>query len=636
MGRLDPEVIEGVRRIGVSQRHRGPDAEGHWTSPPSGPGVGACFAHRRPAIVELSERGIQPMVAREFGFELWATGEIYNYRQLRHDLLEKGTAFESEGDSEVILKAYATWGDACVQKLRGMFAFSIWDASRRRVLLARDRVGVKPLYSAEIETPAGGRALLFASEVRGLLEGGLIQRRLDPAAPAKFLWNGFVPGPETIISGVRSLPAGHTAWVADTGRIIEQKRYWRPPSASETSDQPEALGDALRGAVASRMISDVPLGVFLSGGIDSSAVAALAVESAGSVRTFNVSFDEAGFDESEHARAVAAALGTQHQEIRLTQDRFKAQLEEALGSLDQPTFDGINTYAVSRAVREAGMTVALSGAGGDEIFAGYRSFQDLPRARNWSRRLANVPDLRLRGLAALVARIREPRRAGIPLQTRWGKLGDALATRGDLVDLYQVAYALFTRSFQRRLRLDPEPPGVSHGMATTRACELEELIAREPDLHAISQLELSCFIGDRLLPDTDSTSMAVSLEVRVPLVDHEVIEAAAHLSPSQRYGKLGRKQALRSLALDKLDPALFERPKAGFELPLEHWSRDALMGEIDASFADRERLESIGLDPEGVAELWRAYQARAPGLYWSRIWALFVLLHWTRVHRVTL
>jgi asparagine synthase (glutamine-hydrolysing) len=635
VGGLDPGVLEAVRRSDVSQAHRGPDAEGFWTSPIRGEGTGAAFAHRRLAIIDLSEGGRQPMIDPSTGNVLCFNGEIYNFRQLRTELKAAGASFRTLTDTEVILHAYAAWGSSCVQRLRGMFAFALWDATRRCVFLARDRLGIKPLYIVHVRRPGGGRVLLFASELRALLEGGLVERRLNPRGLAAYLWNGFVTGPETIIDGVQKLDAGHTARISDAGEILKYDRYWQLPAPAVHTHERDALSRTLREAVELRLVSDVPIGVFLSGGIDSSAVAALATRSSGSrIRTFNLGFDEASYDESPHARAVAQALGTEHHEIRLTQGDFKRQLETALSSLDQPSFDAINTYFISRAVREAGMTVALSGAGGDELFGGYRSFVDVPRARRWARRLAPIPKATLRKIAAIAVQTILP--GEIPPQTRWGKLGDALATRGALVELYQVSYGLFSSAFVQQLRRTPVPDGMDFGLHAARARALETMISGRSELEAVSLLELSCFVGDRLLPDTDAASMAVSLEVRVPLLDHEVIEAATALDERARYRPLGLKQALRDTALSSLDPALFDRPKSGFVLPLEDWSRDALTGEIESSFRNEEACEEVGLDPAATRRLWRAYRAGSPGIYWSRVWALFVLLHWARAHRVRL
>jgi asparagine synthase (glutamine-hydrolysing) len=621
VGRLDAEIHDAIDRAGLRMAHRGPDADGSWSSTEAGPG--ARFTHRRLAIIDLSAAGVQPMTDADTGNVICFNGEIYNFAALRKELEAAGIRFRSDGDTEVLLKGYACWGRGVLKRLRGMFAFALWDASERRVLLARDRLGIKPLYLANVERPGGRRALLFASEVRALLAGGLVPRRLSEAGLASYLWNGFVVGPHTMVHGVRQLSAGCSAWVDAEGNLGAEEPFWELPVDTDDPDAEARLAEALHEAVALRLISDVPVGVFLSGGIDSSAVASLAVAaSSNPVRTFNIAFDEAEFDESPHARAVAEALGTDHHELRLSQSLFHEQLEPALCGLDQPTFDGINTYFVSRAVREAGITVALSGAGGDELFGGYRSFRDVPEAL-------------LRAAGSAAARLLSGGGGLLPPQTRYGKLGDALATRGDLVSLYQISYGLFSESFLDQLWKGDGSPPTEHGLPPQVASALRQRLGNADTLAAISALELHCFVGERLLRDTDTASMAVALEARVPLLDHEVVEAAAALPRSIRYAGLGSKQPLRDIALSNLDPALFDRPKSGFVLPLEVWTREALKGEMDSAFRDSARCEAAGLAPASVSKLWQAWQQRSPGLYWSRLWSLYTLLHWTRNEGVT-
>ncbi len=638
VGAIDGEVTDAIARCSDFQAHRGPDAKGTWRSD-SEPEFGAYFAHRRLAIIDLSDAGRQPMHDPSTGNVLCFNGEIYNFGIVRGELESLGHEFRTQTDSEVILKSYAQWGRDCVRHFRGMFAFALWDATSRRVLIARDRVGIKPLYISEVQRPAGKRIAIFASEVRALLESGLVDRRLSETALSTYLWNGFVNGSATIVDGIRSFPAGHTGWIDADGTMQEPERFWSLPTSSTGSgsdeDREEHLADKLQQAVRDRLIADVPLGVFLSGGIDSSAMANLASRCSQGIRTFNIAFDESEFDESSYARAVAEHIGTEHHEIHLGEARFASQLESALGGLDQPTFDGINTYFVSRAVREAGITVAVSGAGGDELFGGYRSFRDIPKAATWARRLGVLPDPVRRRLAGLVTRLKTGPAGVVPPQTRWGKLADALATKGDIAELYQVSYGLFSSAFLAQLsRLRSAP--TSHGLAAADSTARDRFWRDAPTLHGISNLELMNFIGERLLRDTDTASMAVALEVRVPLLDHEVIEAAAGMSIPRRYEPLGRKDALRRNGLRGLPTELFDRPKSGFVLPLEVWSRNALKGDIDATLRDRGLCEASGLNPDAVLRLWEAHQAGAPGIYWSRIWAIFVLLHWTRRYRVTL
>jgi asparagine synthase (glutamine-hydrolysing) len=578
----------------------------------------------------LSADGEQPMHDTESGLTIVFNGEIYNFAVLRTELEALGQVFRTRTDTEVLLKAHAAWGDDAVERFNGMFAYALWDTKRRRTLLVRDRLGIKPLYFTQV-----GGTVLFASEVRALLATDLIDRRLDPAALRSYLWNGFVVGPQTVIEGVQLLPAGSMLAVYDSGER-ELVRYWRQPSSNGMDDDTTELHERLLQSVRMRLVADVPIGVFLSGGVDSSALAALASQvSDDPVQTFNISFDETEFDESPYARRVAESIGSEHHDIRLTEQHFASQLDDALASIDQPTFDAINTYFVSRAVREAGLTVALAGTGGDELFGGYTSFRELPMAMRWSRYASVVPEAWLRVAAAGLTRFKTGRPGEVAPQTRWGKLGDALATRGDLLKMYQVSYGLFTQSFLEQLRAT-EVGGVEYGLPVGRARELEREASRCRPLGAISMLEQSLFLGERLLRDTDAASMSVALEVRVPLLDHTLVEALARLRDATRFAPLGQKQLLRELCLGGVDPSLFDRPKSGFVLPLDVWCRRQVKGVIDSTFADRELSASVGLRSEAIGRLWRSYQEGAPGLYWSRIWSLFVLLNWCRSHGVAL
>jgi asparagine synthase (glutamine-hydrolysing) len=635
IGHIDPLILEAVERASLRQAHRGPDDEGFWSSLPGrGSGIGAAFAHRRLAILDLSPAGHQPMIDAETGNVIVYNGEVYNFRELRAELQQQGIGCTSDCDTEVILKAYRAWGEACVEKFRGMFAFAIWDDAKQSVFLARDRVGIKPLYIAEVGE-GDLRTVLFASELRALLETGLIERTIDPVGLATFLWNGFVIGPRTIVRGVRLLPAGAAVTIdAEHGLAgSPPRRFWSLPMVADRETRPEEVVQVLREAVRLRLVSDVPLGVFLSGGVDSSVVAALAAQAADSpIRTFNISFDEQQYDESPFAAGVARALGADHTDVRLTRTMFRNNLDDALGAMDQPSFDGINTYFVSRAVREAGITVALAGVGGDELFGGYESFGRVPRAARLSRFLSMAPGSLMMPCAGLVARARM-RNFGAPgPQTSWGKLPDVVSARGDLLATYQISYAMFTRRFLDQIAPGGAPADVRWGLPADRAQELRALIHDRSDLRAVSALEVSCFVTERLLRDIDCTSMATSLEVRVPLLDHEFIAAAAGLSEVERFLPLKRKILLRSIARRAAGSAMVDRPKSGFVIPLDLWCREALRREVEDVLRDEALIASVGLSPAAVEQLWNAFCSGHRGIYWSRIWALFVLLWWCREH----
>ena len=645
------ELVDCVRRTSSALRHRGPDGSGLWAAKDAE----VVFAHRRLAVLDLTAAGTQPMVDSESGCVITFNGEIYNFLELRHELEALGESFHSSSDTEVVLKAYKHWGLDAIPRLRGLFALAIWDPRSRSVHLVRDQMGIKPLYWTIARNGDTGREfLLFASEVRALLASGAVPRRLDPAAIASYLFHGFVVGPATIVEGVHLLPAASTLTIAPGSesngtnkRVLQQ--YWKMPSSAACHATEAELRDVLAGTVRMQLVSDVPLGIFLSGGIDSSAVAVLASEVApDAVHTFTIGFDESGLDESRYAAQVAKAIRSRHTAVKLREADFLDQLPDAFSAIDQPTFDAINTYFVSRAARSAGMTVALAGTGGDELFGGYASFVDLPkalRAGSWlpGRSVTGNAKLALEGAIGGAARIANDLYWNVlghaPPQTRWGKIADVARAAHDLLGLYQVSYALFTRETQARLSAAPirEAQRIQeYGLPAEIAREWRARIQGSEPLHAISLLELSSFVGERLLRDTDTASMAVSLEVRVPLLDHVLCETVAGIDPARRFSPPRKKQLLRDLALKRLDPAIFDRPKSGFVLPIDVWARRRLQPEMERLLCDTSLVRRVGLSPEALQILWRSFAAGRRGLYWSRVWAIYVLLAWCQAHDLAL
>jgi asparagine synthase (glutamine-hydrolysing) len=645
------KIARFVERISEAERHRGPDGSGLWESSAQE----VVFGHRRLAILDLSDAGAQPMVDHRSGCAITFNGEIYNFREIRRDLEALGEKFRSSSDTEVILTAYRRWGIDAVRRFRGIFALALWDPRARRVHLVRDPMGIKPLYwTAVRDVDSGEEVVLFASEVRALLASGAVARRLDPLALASYLWHGFVVGPNTIVEGVHLLPAASILTIEpDDEAPFENARqileYWHMPSSPQRSTTESELREELTNTVAMQLVSDVPLGVFLSGGVDSSAVAALACEVApDSVHTFTVGFELNAYDETHYARQVADAIQSRHTTVVLTEQSFQAQLPDAFAAIDQPTMDAINTYFVSRAARNAGMTVALAGTGGDEVFGGYRSFVDIPQAL---RAIAWLPSAGEKGMArrAFDGMVTLGARLGTrlswnllkvaPPQTRWGKAADVARVAPDTLGLYQVFYALFTRETQAVLAADlvrQAQREERHGLPVAVASAWGERIRGAEVLHAISLLELSSFIGERLLRDTDAAAMTVALEVRVPLLDHVLMETVSGIHPMRRFHPLGSKQLLRDAALAKLNPAIFDRPKSGFVLPIDIWARRCLRPQMEAAFGDPGLASRVGLRDDSVQTLWRSFVAGRQGLYWTRVWAIYVLLAWCQTHDVSL
>jgi asparagine synthase (glutamine-hydrolysing) len=638
VGRLTRNNRSALLRMNAAMTHRGPDAEGTWESSPSDgsdEGLGVMMAHRRLAILDLSDAGRQPMVDPTTGDVIVFNGEIYNYRELREGLEAQQERFESTGDSAVLLRTLATHARDGVKRLRGMFAFAFWDTSQRQLLLARDPLGIKPLYVAQNADRSAGWSLAFASEVRALLASGLLPSpRLHACAAASVAWNGFVVGPETAVEGIRAIEPGRVETFDAAGRLLEKEDFWTMPRGRDPTSV-EELADVLGEGLRLHLASDVPLAVFLSGGIDSSAVANLARKASKSpIHTFTLAFEERLYDEGPDARRIARAIGTEHHEVVLTESDFVKGLEGALDSLDQPTFDGLNSYYMSRAIKQAGFTVALVGTGGDELFGGYPTFREVPLLQRWNRRFAWAPEPVLVAAARAIAAIKQPHNGGFPPQTRWAKLPEMIRARGDLLATYQLAYALFLPDFEREMLRGDAARVLEHGLPPDMRRRLIAETRGRSALAAVSVLEQRVFLGERLLRDNDAASMAVSIEQRLPLVDQTLLASVYAMDDDVRYRPLQKKALLRRIGLQGLDPALFDRPKRGFVLPFDRWIRLGLGKAMDETMRDAEAVRAAGLDPECVRRLWVAFQEGAPGLYWSRVWAVYVLVRWCERHGV--
>ena len=637
LGDLSDPNRAALRRMSRALVHRGPDAEGTWESAASERGRGAMLAHRRLSILDLSPAAAQPMVDLANGHAIAFNGEIYNYVELRERLAAEGQPFESTGDTAVLLRALAVHGRAAVKDLRGMFAFAHWDPARRRLLLARDPLGIKPLYLARNRDREAGWSIAFASELRALLASGLLGRpRLNAKAVASVVWNGFVVGPETAVAGVELLGAGHLLELDERGQERHSEDFWRIPARpNEGAMDAGRLAQVFEEGVGLHLASDVPLAVFLSGGVDSTAVANLAQRASRTpVHTFTLAFEEQELNEGPAARQIAQAIGTEHREVLLTEPHFVEHLEAALDSIDQPTFDGINSYFLSQAIRSAGFTVALAGTGGDELFGGYPTFRELPLIHRWSNRVRFVPRDLLVAAARLGAAALQGRGKGVPPQTRWAKLPEMVRRAGELSALYQLAYALFLPEFQRELLGPTVVDALVDGLSPEMHERLSAETASRSPVSAIGVLEQRLFLGERLLRDNDAASMAASIEQRVPLVDHVLYQAVDQLPDALRFEPLGRKAILRRIGLRGLDPALFNRPKRGFVLPYDRWIRRGLRRTMDETLRDGEALKAAGLDPGAVLSLWRSFLDGAPGIYWSRVWALYVLVRWCHRNQV--
>jgi asparagine synthase (glutamine-hydrolysing) len=628
-GDLPRSAASIARRMVAALAHRGPDGRAVQTLD-AGPGVSVAFGHTRLAILDLSPDGRQPMPNPGTGDWITHNGEVYNFAELRSELripgreeASGGGGWRSRTDTETILHAYGKWGEQCLERLRGMFAFAIWDARRRRLFAARDRLGIKPLYYF-----TGDGFFLFASEVRALIASGLVPRRLDRQATWEFLGYQSVPSPRTLVEGVSALPPGGWLRVKIDG-TVETHDYWdlleRASAEARTATPAESrrhVGDLLREAIDLHLVSDVPVGTFLSGGIDSSAVVALIREAGQVPRTFSVAFPERAYDETHHARRIAARFGADHSEILLKESDLLDQLPDALGAMDQPTGDGVNTYVVSRAVRSAGMKVALSGLGGDEFFGGYPSFHRAKRAARC---------LTLWGRLPAALRASAGRAVGVLGDTsiRGAKLAALVESDGTLPAMFPILRQLLSRSQRRALLADSFRCDVDEGRDAYVGL-LESAFASAPraDTFArISYAEGRTYMHDVLLRDTDQMSMAHGLEVRVPLLDHRLVEYLMGLPDAhKRPNGIPKRLLIESLG-GLLPDEVVRRPKQGFVLPLAPWMRGALRGFCQERLQPG-RTEARGLfRPDAVQRLWRAFLNGRDRL-WSRIWTLVVLEEW--------
>jgi len=601
-GLLVPDALLGAIPAEVQERAR--DRDQFRAYPYSGDGPGAILGVRRLSILDRGSRARMPMGTRDGRLWIAHNGEAYNHRELRDELTDGG-AYRSEGDSEALLRGWHAWGDGVLARVRGMFAIAMFDAGpSARLYLVRDRLGIKPLYYHRTE-----ERVVFASEVRALLESGLVPERVDPAVLARFLQMGSVPSLASTVRGVRAVPAGHVLSVGIDG--LAARPYWElsthldGASSDQRSDGAVAATRALlESATALHLASDVPLGLFLSGGIDSAALAALVARARPEpLVTLSVGFDEPGYSETRYARLIAERYGTDHREVQLGSTDVFPELPSVFAAMDEPTVDGVNTYFIARAARAAGLTVALSGIGGDELFLGYRHLRaaralEVPRAvlgalPAWARRASVTA---LRGAGAL------SRRKGI------GRL--AYLEDPSPEGAYRVFRALFTPGQVREL------VGVSQSELA-----LEEAPPPGRGQRSLTQqftaLEFGGYLQSQLLRDADVMGMAHSVEIRVPYLDHRLVEHVLGLPLAVKIAPRESKPLLTRALGGDLPREVWDRPKMGFTFPFDSW-----MGrraeELTAMSLDRTPLA-----PGPVRDVWRAFQAGR--VHWSRPWALLVI-----------
>lgn len=601
--------------IAAAIAHRGPDDAGRAVlCDANGESVGE-FCHARLAIIDTSWAGHQPMLSRDGRLILCYNGEIYNYAELREQLAAEGVEFQSHSDSEVLLLGWARHGFDFLPRLRGMFAFSMWDRDLARGYLVRDAFGIKPLYASELDG-----SVMFASEVRALVAAG-VPRVMSAPGVESFLATGSVSEPFTIIDGVTALPPGCVVDVTSDGDRFTMGapiRFGRPLSASPqlAPDTRNGIRAALEESVAYHLVSDVPVGVFLSGGIDSTAVAGLASKlSPHPVETFTVVFREAEYSEAAPAREAAKRFGANHHEVPLTSKDLLEALPGFFAAMDQPSIDGLNTFVVSRAVHAAGFKVVLSGLGGDELFGGYPSFRRAQRL---------APLWKLPKSARTAAR-----RLGTPLAgPRGQQMLQLLDGDNPAAASYHASRTLFGDGQLRKLR------GTAGRMKRASAAPDDTDVSGLSLMQEVSLYETTGYMRNTLLRDSDVFSMAHGLELRVPFVDAAVAMAAFASAAASDKSPLAAKGALIESVRDLLSPDALTRPKQGFTLPFEKWMRNEMQSEVD-SVLSSEWVARSGLNPESVNNIWKQFLAKRAGVNWSRPWALYTLARWASVNGVT-
>lgn len=557
---VHPSAIDEseLLRIREQMYSRGPDGAGIWVAQDRRVGL----AHRRLAIIDLDERSAQPMVSSDGRYRITFNGEIYNFRELRSEMERKGVVFRTQSDTEVLLEMYAAQGRSMLDSLRGMFAFTIWDSEKKGMFLARDPFGIKPLYYSD-----NGKTLRVASQVKALLAGGGISGTPDPIGRAGFLTLGNIPEPFTYYEEIKALPAGSSMWVDSNGRKECYRNFavsdlWKGIEESHVNfeNPSEQLRALLQETVNYHLISDVPIGVFLSAGLDSSSIAGFASESCKALNTVTLGFDEykgTDRDEVPTAEAIAHYFGAKHFTQIINERDFIADFEMLLNAMDQPTIDGVNMYFVCRATQQAGLKVALSGVGGDELFGGYESFRQIPRVKRRLRPLKMLPGLGklFRVITSgLIGRMTSPKYSGV------------LEFGNSVGGLYFIRRGLFMPWELPSIMGSDEAREGWKGLEMINSMNTS-IDSLQYDHSQISVLEAEFYMRNQILRDADWSSMAHSVEVRVPLVDTYLWKGVAPLV--HRYGM--EKRDMAKTLENAIPRSIIDRPKSGFSIPVEKW-----------------------------------------------------------------
>ncbi|TRX70559.1 asparagine synthase (glutamine-hydrolyzing) [Carboxylicivirga sp. M1479] len=603
--------IPQVELMNKAMEHRGPDDHGIHSADH------ITLGHQRLSIIDLSDAGHQPMHSADAQLTIVFNGEIYNFAEIRKEL---NYPFQSHSDTEVILAAWQQWGIKCLDRFNGMFAFAVWDHTKNELTVVRDRLGIKPLYYHY-----DGQQLVFSSEIRSLLASELIDRQIDTEGLNDYLRYQTVQAPNTILKDVWMLEPGSYMIISQGNTELKKDRWWHIDHCqTEVPDSYEDLKEEVRHrfyqSVQRRLVADVPFGAFLSGGIDSSAVVgAMAHSSNRQVKTFNISFAEKEFSEAKYAAHIAQIHQTDHTEINLSPNDFLNELPNALNAIDHPSGDGPNTWMVSKVTREAGVTMALSGLGGDELFAGYAIFN----------RMAKLD--KNQSLWKLPKSLRQLMGAGLQ-KVKPGVASDKVKailsqTNYDFTSQYAISRQVLLDNRVGEL-LSSDISG--HHLPVTLLNQFN--LGDKSLLTKVSISEISTYMQNVLLRDSDQMSMAHALEVRVPFLDHELVELLLSVPDAMKYPHTPKKLLVDSLS-DLLPDYIVNRPKMGFVFPWSEWLKKDLF-----ELADH-HIKQLALRPyfnaAAVTNLWAKFNSGDPSLTYSRIWPLVVLNHWMETNRIS-
>ena len=608
---------QAIKNMTQEMVHRGPDAEGVWNDD-------ICFlGHRRLSIIDLSESAHQPFLSQDQRYVLVYNGELYNYKALKlelqraqHGSKELPYMFKTNSDTEVVLAAYLRWGKQCVNYFNGMFAFAIWDTLDKKLVIARDRLGEKPLYYY-----LKNNVLLFSSEMRALIQSGLIDKKINLKSVAEYVQYATVHAPHTILQDVMMLMPGHILeWQQGAATI---QSYWNINDFTRSKEDIsykqtcQNVNELLTSSVEKRLMSDVPFGAFLSGGIDSSAIVGLMSKvSSEKIQTFNISFDEGEFSESTYAKQIAQKFNTQHHEIKLTPNDFLKQLPEALHAIDHPSGDGANSYIVSKATKKEGITMALSGLGGDELFAGYDIFKryyELEK-KGW---------LNILPAKSIVGKIVAAKKKSV----QGDKMAEILSL--DTINgfhAYPINRKLFNpKDFCSLLKEQHHADLFIKNVIRKSETDKKHVLSR------VSLFEMQTYMQNVLLRDADQMSMAKALEVRVPFLDHKLVEYVLSVNDDYKYPHTPKKLLVDSVG-DLLPENIVNRPKMGFVLPWKEWLKDDLRDFCEEHMIQFSKRSFV--NRESVLIIWNRFLNHDAKISWSRVWHLVVLNHWINTHQI--